>query len=55
MCSFAESNQPMLDICTNLQKKHYIGEQIFLVVLERINNAHHTRQMEFADFSQIWK
>ena len=25
MCSFAEFNQPILEICTNLQKKHYIG------------------------------
>ena len=34
MCSFAEFNQPILDIRTNLQKKHYIGEQIFSVGME---------------------
>ena len=28
MCSFAEFNRPKLDICTNLQKKYCIGEQI---------------------------
>ena len=55
MCSFAEFNRPKLDICTNLQKKHCIGEQIFLGVLELINNAHHTRKMEFGDLPQICK
>ena len=55
MCSFAEFNRPKLDICTNLQKKHCIGEQIFLVVMERLNNAQHIREMDFVDFSQIWK
>ena len=55
MCSFAEFNQPILDICTNLQKKHYTGEQIFLVGMELLNNAHHIREMEVGDFSQIWK
>ena len=55
MCSFAEFNRPKFDICTNLQKKHYIGEQIFLVGMGLLNNAHHIREMEFGDFSQIWK
>ena len=32
MCSFAEFNRSKLEICTNLQKKHCIGEQIFLLV-----------------------
>ena len=30
MCSFAEFNRSKLDICTNLQKKNCIGEQIFI-------------------------
>ena len=55
MRSFAEFNRPKLDICTNLQKKHCIGEQIFLVVMELLNNAQHIREMDFEDFSQIWK
>ena len=55
MCSFAEFNRPKLAICTNLQKKHCVGEQIFLVVTEPLNNAQHIREMDFVDFSQIWK
>ena len=55
MCSFAEFNRPKLDICTNLQKKHCIGEQIFLVGMEFLNNVRHIRQMEFAELTQIWK
>ena len=31
MCPFADFNRPKLDLCTNLQQKHCIGEQIFLV------------------------
>ena len=55
MCSFVEFNRPKLEICTNLQKKHCIGEQIFLLVMELLNNAHHIRQMDFRDLNLIWK
>ena len=55
MCSFAEFNRPKLDICPNLQKKYCIGEQIFLLVMELLNNAHHIRKMDFRDLPQIWK
>ena len=55
MCPFADFNRPTLDFSTNLQKKHSIGEQIILVGMEFLNNAHHIRQMEFADLPQIWK
>ena len=55
MSSFAEFNRSKLDICTNLQKKHCIGEQIFSVVMELQNNAHHIRQMDFGELPQIWK
>ena len=55
MCSFAEYNRPKLDICTNLQKKHCIRGQIFLVGMELLNNAHHIREMNFGDFPQFGK
>ena len=55
MCSFAVINRPKLDNWTNLQKKHCIGEQIFLVVMELLSNAHHIREMDFRDLPQIWK
>ena len=55
MCSFADFNRPKLDICTNLQKKHCIGEQIFLVGMELPNNAHQIPQMEFSHLPQVWK
>ena len=55
MCPFPDFNRPKLDICINLQKKHCIGEQIFLLVMELLNNAHHIRQMEFRDLPMIWK
>ena len=55
MCSFAEFNRSKLDICTNLQKKHCIGEQIFLLVLELLDNAHHIRDVDFRDLPHIWK
>ena len=55
MCSFAEFNRPKLNLCTNLQKKHCIGEQICLVGMEHQNNAHHIRKMDFWDLPQIWK
>ena len=55
MCSCAEFNGPKLDICTNLQKKHCIGEQIFLVGMELLNNAHRIREIDFGDYTQIWK
>ena len=38
---FADFNRTKLDLCTNSQKKHCIGEQIFLVVMELLYNAHH--------------
>ena len=55
MCSFADFNRTKLYISSNLQKKHCIGEQIFLVVMELLNNAHHIRQMDFRDLPQIWR
>ena len=55
MCSFAEFNRPKLDICANLQKKHYSDEQNLLVVMELLNNAHRIRKMDFGDYTQIWK
>ena len=55
MCSFAEFNRSKLDICTNLQKKHCIGEQIFFGVLELLDNAHHIRHVDFRDLPPIWK
>ena len=55
MCSFVELNQSKLDICTNLQTKHCIGEKILLMVLELLNIAHHIRQTDFSDLTQIWK
>ena len=55
MCSFAELNRSKLDICTNLQKKHCIGEQIFLLVMELLINAHHIREMDFGELPQICK
>ena len=55
MCSFAEYNLSKVDICTNLQKKHCGGEQIFLVGMELLNNTHHTRKMDFEDLPQICK
>ena len=55
MCSFADFNRPILDICTNLHKNHRIGEQIIFVVMELLNNSHHIREIHFVDFSQIWK
>ena len=55
MCPFADFNRPKLDVSTNLQKKHCIGEQIFLVVMELLHNAHHIRKMDLGDLPQIWK
>ena len=55
MCSFAEFNRSKLEICTNLQKKHCIGEQILMVVLEPLNSAYHIREMDLRDLPQIWK
>ena len=55
MCSFAEFNRSKLAICTNLQNKHGIGEQILLMVLEILNIAYHIRQMDSRDLPQIWK
>ena len=54
-CPFADFKGLKLDLCTNLQRKHCIGEQIFLVVMELLNNAHHIREMEFGDLPQICK
>ena len=55
MCSFVDFNRPKLDICIKLQKKHRVGKQIILVVMELLNNAHHIREMDFRDLPQIWK
>ena len=55
MCSFPEFIRSKLDICTNLQKKHCIGEQIFLLVLELLDNFHHIRNVDFRDLPHIWK
>ena len=54
MCPFADFNRQKIDICTNLQKKHCSGEQIFLVGMELINNTHHIGLMDFGDLHQIW-
>ena len=54
MYSFAEYNLAKVDICTNLQKKHRIGKQIFLVVMELLSNTHQIREVDFRDL-QIWK
>ena len=54
MCSFAEFNRPKLDICTNLQKKQWFGEQIFLAGMELLRNAHHIRKMDLGELPQIW-
>ena len=53
MCSFAEFIRSKLDIGTNLQKKHCIGEQILFGVLEILNSAHHIREMDFSDLPEI--
>ena len=55
MFPFADFNRPKLDVCTNLQKKPCIVEQIFLVLMELLHNAHHIRVMEFGDLPHIWK
>ena len=55
MCSFAEFNRPKLNICTNLQKKHCIGEQIFSAGMELLSNANHIRQMDFGELPQTLK
>ena len=51
MCSFAEYNLSKVDICTNLQKKHCSGEQIFFVGMELLNNTHHIRENGFWGFA----
>ena len=50
---FVDFNRPKLDLCTNLQKKRCIGEQIFLVVMELLNNAHHIHDIDFVDLPPI--
>ena len=55
MCSFAEFNRSKLDNCPNLQKKPWSGEQIFLMGMELLSNAHHIRTMGFVDLPQICK
>ena len=52
--TFDDFKRPNLNICTNLQQKHCVGEQIFSVILELINNAHHIRKMDLRDLPQIW-
>ena len=53
--TFDDFNRPKLDVCTNLQNKDCIGEQIALVAMELLNNAHHIREMDLEDLPQIWK
>ena len=55
MCPFADFHRLNLDLWTNLQNNHCIGEQIFLVVMERLDNSHHIHKMDFGDLPQIWK
>ena len=55
MCPFAEYNLSKVDNCTNLQKKHCSGEQIFLVGMELLNNTHHIRKMDFGELPKIRK
>ena len=55
MCSFADFNRPKLAICINLQKKHCIGEQIFLAGMELLSNAHHILEIDFRELPQICK
>ena len=43
MCPYDDFNMPKLDVSTNLQRKHCIGEETFLVVVELRHNAHHIR------------
>ena len=54
MCPFADFNRPKLDVCTNLQKKHCIVEQIFLVLMELLQMPT-LCVMEFGDLPHIWK
>ena len=53
-CPFTDFNRPKLDLHQFIEKR-CIGEQIFLVTMELLNNAHHIRQMDFRDLPQIWK
>ena len=55
LCPFADFNRPKLELCINLQQNPCIGEQIFLVVMELLNNAHHICEMDFGDLPPIWK
>ena len=54
-CPFADFDRPKLDFAPIYRKKHCIGKQIFLVITELLNNAHHIYQMDLGDFPQIWK
>ena len=54
-CPFADFNRLKLNLWTNLQNNHCIGEQIFLVVMELLDNSHHIHKMDFGDLPQIWK
>ena len=44
-----------MDICTNLQKKRWIGKHFIWVVMELLYKAHHIRQKDFSHLPQIWK
>ena len=55
MCSFTDFYRSKLDICTNLQKKEWIGKQIIWVEMELLNKASHIRVMDFSNLPQIWK
>ena len=54
-CPFADFNRPKLDRSTNLQKKAQHWRANIFNGMELLNNALHIREMEFEEFSQIWK
>ena len=55
MCPSADFNRQKLNICTNLQKKHSNGNQVFLLIMELLSNVHHIRKMDFVHLPQICK
>ena len=55
MCPFADFHRLNLDLWTKLQNNHCIGEQIFFVVMEFLDNSHHICEKDFRDLPQIWK
>ena len=53
--TFDDFNGTKIGLCTNLQKKYCIGEQLVLVVIELLNNSHHIRLVDLGDLPEIWK